>query len=42
MRDELDKLTKNLDEQLKQKPKETEKEIDKNFMNFKKMQEVSF
>lgn len=41
LKKDLDELTKSLDEKLKARPKESEKEIDKDFMNFKRSQEVS-
>ncbi|KAI6174683.1 hypothetical protein M3Y97_01017800 [Aphelenchoides bicaudatus] len=36
---ELDELTKKLNEDLKQRPQETEQELDKNFMNFRRLRE---
>lgn len=38
---ELEELTKHLDDDLKERPNEMQKELDKNFMNFRKMQEVN-
>jgi hypothetical protein len=39
---ELEELTKKLDENLKERPKETEQELEKDFMNFRRVREVSY
>jgi hypothetical protein len=39
---DIDELAKKLDETLKKDPKKLETEIDKDFMSFKRLQEVNF
>lgn len=37
---DIDEITKQLDENLKKKPEESELELDKKFMNFQRLREV--